>query len=80
MEDMAKIKRNPAAESIANEILKNYNPESVEDMQEALKDIFGPMFEGLLRGGLNHHLGYESNSKEDKSTSNRRNGSTPKNT
>ena len=78
MEDMAKIKRNPAAESIANEILKNYNPESVEDMQEALKDIFGPMFEGLLKGELNHHLGYESNSKEAKSTSNRRNGSTPK--
>lgn len=78
MEDMAKIKRNPAAESIAHEILKNYNPESVEDMQAALKDIFGPMFEGLLKGELNHHLGYESNSKEDKSTSNRRNGSTPK--
>ena len=78
MEDMAKIKRNPAAENIANEILKNYNPESVEDMQEALKDIFGPMFEGLLKGELNHHLGYESNSKEAKSTSNRRNGSTPK--
>lgn len=78
MEDMAKIKRNPAAESIANEILKNYNPESVEDMQEALKDIFGPMFEGLLKGELNHHLGYESNSKEAKSTNNRRNGSTPK--
>lgn len=75
---MAKIKRNPAAEKIANEILKNYNPESVEDMQEALKDIFGPMFEGLLKGELNHHLGYESNSKEDKSTDNRRNGSTPK--
>ena len=78
MEDMAKIKRNPAAENIANEILKNYNPESVEDIQEALKDIFGPMFEGLLKGELNHHLGYESNSKEAKSTSNRRNGSTPK--
>lgn len=75
---MAKIKRNPAAESIANEILKNYNPESVEDMQEALRDIFGPMFEGLLKGELNHHLGYESNSKEPKDTDNRRNGSTPK--
>ncbi len=75
---MAKIKRNPAAESIADQILKNYNPESVEDMQEALRDIFGPMFEGLLKGELNHHLGYESNSKEPKDTDNRRNGSTPK--
>ena len=58
---MAKIKRNSAAQSIADQILENYNPESVEDMQEALKDIFGPMFEGLLKGELDHHLGYESN-------------------
>lgn len=78
MQDMAKIKRNPAAKEIANRILSEYNPESVEDMQEALRDIFGPVFEGLLKGELNHHLGYESNSKEPKSTDNRRNGSTPK--
>lgn len=78
MEDMAKIKRNPAAEEIANKILSEYKPESVEEMQEALKEIFGPMFEGLLKGELNHHLGYESNSKEVKLTNNRRNGTTPK--
>ena len=75
---MAKIKRNPAAQSIADQILENYNPESVEDMQEALRDIFGPMFEGLLKGELKSHLGYESNSKDPKDTDNRRNGSTPK--
>ena len=78
MQDMAKIKRNPAAESIANSIIENYKCESVADMQDALKDIFGPMFEGLPKGELNHHLGYESNSKEPKQTDNRRNGSTPK--
>ena len=78
MQDMAKVKRNPAAEAIASRILSEYNPESVEDMQNALRDIFGPMFEGLLKGDLNHHLGYKSNSREEKSTSNRRNGTTPK--
>lgn len=78
MQDMAKVKRNPAAEAIASRILSEYNPESVEDMQNALRDIFGPMFEGLLKGELNHHLGYKSNSREEKSTSNRRNGTTPK--
>lgn len=78
MQDMAKVKRNPAAEAIASRILYEYNPESVEDMQNALRDIFGPMFEGLLKGELNHHLGYKSNSREEKSTSNRRNGTTPK--
>lgn len=78
MQDMAKAKRNPAAEAIASKILSEYNPESVEDMQNALRDIFGPMFEGLLKGELNHHLGYGSNSKEEKTTTNRRNGTTPK--
>mgnify|MGYP003235058399 CR=1 FL=1 len=29
-------------------------------MQNALKDIFGPMFEAMLQGELNHHLGYEA--------------------
>lgn len=78
MNDMTKIKRNPAAERIAQAIIEEYECGSVEDMQGALKDIFGPMFEAMLKGELNHHLGYESNSKEAKPTSNRRNGSSPK--
>lgn len=75
---MAKIKRNPAAAEIAQKILTEYQPETVADMQDALKEIFGPMFENMLKGELNNHLGYESNSKEPKTTNNRRNGSTPK--
>jgi len=76
--EMAKIKRNPAAERIAQAILEEYDVGSVEDMQSALKDVFGPMFEAMLKGELNNHLGYESNSKEPKQTLNRRNGTTPK--
>ena len=75
---MAKIKRNPSAAKIAQAILDEYDVNSVEDMQSALKDIFGPMFEAMLKGEMNNHLGYESNSKEPKSTDNRRNGTTPK--
>lgn len=78
MSEMAKIKRNPAAEKIAQTILEEYEVGSVEDMQSALKDIFGPMFEAMLKGELDNHLGYKSNSKEKKETTNRRNGSTPK--
>lgn len=43
-------------------------------MQNALKDIFGPMFEAMLQGELNHHLGYEAHEKAEKPTNNRRNG------
>ena len=43
-------------------------------MQDALKDIFGPM----LQGEMNNHLGYESNDHGIKTTDNRRNGYTNK--
>jgi len=78
MTDMAKIKRNPAAVKLAESIISTYQPETVEDMQDALKEIFGPMFEAMLKGELNNHLGYANNSKEAKETTNRRNGTTPK--
>ena len=74
MTDMAKPKKNPNSEELANKIIEKYQPESVEDMQNALKDIFGPMFESMLKGEMNHHLGYDSNNKEEKETENRRNG------
>ncbi|MED4409032.1 IS256 family transposase [Bacillus licheniformis] len=67
-------KRDPESVKLANLILEKYQPETVEDMQNALKDIFGPMFESMLKGEMNHHLGYESNNKEEKKTTNRRNG------
>lgn len=71
---MGKIKRDPKAVSIAEQIVKEYQPKNVEEMQEAIKGIFGPMFESMLKGEMEHHLGYESNDKGPKSTDNRRNG------
>lgn len=59
---------------LAQAILDQYQPKSVEDMQDALKDIFGPMFEAMLQGEMDSHLGYESNDHGPKNTENRRNG------
>ena len=69
-----KQKRNPKTVAIAKAILDEYNCKNVEDMQDAIKDIFGPMFEAMLQGGMDSHLGYESNDHGPKSTKNRRNG------
>lgn len=38
---------------LAQAILEQYQPKSVEDIQNALKDIFGPMFEAMLQGEMN---------------------------
>lgn len=71
---MARIKRDPKSVALAQAIIDAYNPTSVEDMNDALKDIFGPMFEAMLKGEMNNHLGYDSNDKGPKKDSNRRNG------
>lgn len=71
---MAREKRNDSKLKLVDEIIKQYKPETVEDMQDALKDIFGPMFESMLQGEMNSHLGYEHNEKGEKETTNRRNG------
>ena len=42
------IKQNPAAEKIADLILNNYDVQNAKDVNEALKDIFGPIFEKML--------------------------------
>lgn len=71
--------KNNSKNELVNKILETYQPETAEDVQNALKDIFGPMFEAMLQGEMNSHLGYNNNSKEEKSTSNRRNGYIDKN-
>lgn len=76
--NMARIKRDPKKVALAQAIMDAYNPESVEDMNDALKDLFGPLFESMLQGEMKHHLGYESNDKGPKKTNNRRNGYTQK--
>lgn len=76
--NMTRNKRDPKKVALAQAIIDAYNPNSVEDMNDALKDLFGPLFESMLQGEMNNHLGYESNDKGIKQTENRRNGYTKK--
>lgn len=78
MDIMSRKKSPTKGEILAKNIIEQYNPKTVEDMQNALKDIFGPMFEAMLQGEMNGHLGYKNNDRSSKTTSNRRNGYTEK--
>lgn len=71
--------RNPKSETIARMIMEEYRPENKEDINQAMKEIFGPMFEAMLQGEMDEHLGYKSNNHGSKKTTNRRNGYTHKN-
>ena len=73
-----KVIHSPESLAVADAILKAYDPKTAADAQDALKDAFGPIFEALLKGELENHLGYSSNDKGAKNTENRRNGSSPK--
>jgi transposase-like protein len=67
-------KRSKKREEIAKSIIEEYEPETVAEMQEALKDVFGPMFEAMLQGEMKAHIGYEAHARTAKDTENRRNG------
>lgn len=69
-----KNKRSEASRAIAQAIIDQYQPTNAEEMQDALKDIFGPMFEAMLQGEMDAHLGYVPNDHGSKDTANRRNG------
>ncbi|MDE5539912.1 MAG: IS256 family transposase [Bacilli bacterium] len=71
--------KNKSKNELVQAIIDTYQPETAKDVQDALKDIFGPMFEAMLQGEMNSHLGYENNDKREKETENRRNGYITKN-
>ena len=71
--------RNTKGSIIAKAIMEQYQPKTKEEMEDALKDIFGPMFEAMLQGEMDNHLGYEANDHGYKETANRRNGYIHKN-
>ncbi|SDN49245.1 hypothetical protein SAMN05660299_02797, partial [Megasphaera paucivorans] len=67
---LMKKRRNPSekGQAIAKLIMEQYQPKTQEDMQIALKDVFGPIFEAMLQGEIDNHLGYSSNDHSKKET------------
>lgn len=69
-----KIERSPAAVAIAKAILEDGNIKSASDVNDVLREVCGTLFEALLQGEMDNHLGYDKSSQGDKPTTNRRNG------
>lgn len=55
-------RKNKVNNELVEAIINEYKPEIASDVQEALKDVFGPIFEAMLQREMNAHLGYENNS------------------
>lgn len=48
---------------IAKMLIKEYQPENIQDIQEALKDLLGDTIENMLKSELDEHLDYEYGEK-----------------
>lgn len=61
---------------ISKMLIEEYQPETVQDLQEALKDLLGDIMEQMLKAELDEHLDYEYGEKP--LSLNTRNGSSKK--
>ena len=75
---MTKKNRKPEVNRVVQEIIKEYQPKTFIELQDILKEIFGPLMEDMMKEELSGHLGYEKHDQKAKETEDRRNGSSPK--
>lgn len=59
-------------------LIEAYGIKSVEDIQNAMKDLFGQTMQNLLEAELDVSLGYSKHDYSNKETENSRNGYSPK--
>jgi transposase-like protein len=72
-------KREPVVpREVLQAFIKENNLVTVEDVQDAIKDLFSDTLQEVLEAELSHTLGYAKNDNENKQTENRRNGHSPK--
>ena len=64
---------------IVQQLLQEYDIQSAEDIQEALKDLLGSTLKGMMEAEMDDHLGYEKSERVDRDEfTNYRNGTKKK--
>lgn len=72
-------KRRIMSQEQVKQFIKDNDIQSVEDIQNVLKDMFAEALEGMLEAEMDTHLGYQKHEDAKKETTNRRNGHSTKN-
>lgn len=75
---MKKARISPEGHKLLRQVMEQYQPQTIMDIQEMLKDLFADTIEDMLKAELDTELGYAKSSQDPKQTENRRNGSYPK--
>ena len=77
--EMAKSKKpRIMTQDQVKQFIKDNEIQSVEDIQNVLKDMFAETLQGMLEGEMDTHLGYQKHEDAKKETANRRNGHSAK--
>ena len=66
-----KSSQNTRGAAIAKAIMEEYQPQTREEVQDAVKGVFGSMFEAMRQGEMDFHLGYGRNERGEKETTNK---------
>lgn len=69
-------KMSEGKKNIIAALLSEYNIQTAEDIQDALKDLLGGTIQNMMEAEMDHHLGYENYQRSD--NTNARNGHKPK--
>lgn len=71
-------KLSPERKEFIDNLIKHYDPKSVTDIHEMLKDLLGDTLQDMLEAEMDEHLGYTKYDYQNKSTDDSRNGYSPK--
>ena len=67
-----KVRMTEGKRNIIHQLLEEYDIQTAEDIQEALKDLLGGTIKEMMEAEMDEHLGYEKSQRSDNSDS--RNG------
>ena len=64
-EPVHRVQMTEGKRNIIYQLLEEYDIPSVEDMQDALKDLLGGTVKEMMEAEMDEHLGYEKSERSD---------------
>jgi len=67
-------KLSPERKAFINNLIRHYNPQDAQDVQDMVKDLLGDTLQGMLEAEMDQQLGYSKYDYRNKDTDDSRNG------
>ena len=67
-------KLSPERKAFIDNLIRHYNPQDVQDVQDMVKDLLGDTLQGMLEAEMDQKLGYSKYDYRNKDTDDSRNG------